>query len=71
MGMYDTIMANCPKCGEEHEFQSKSGDCFLRIYTLENCPDDVMRDANRHSPNKCDCGAIFEIDIKNRKAIIL
>lgn len=68
MGMFDTIIANCPNCGLESEFQSKSGDCSLKYYKLYTCPEDVLLDANRHSPNECNCGALFEIDIENRKA---
>jgi hypothetical protein len=68
MGLYDTILGKCPKCGTESEFQSKSGECLLRNYDLKHCPDDVLLDANRHSPNYCDgCGSYYEIDIKNRK----
>jgi hypothetical protein len=71
MGMFDTIWVKCPKCGEESGFQSKSGDCILGDYTLENCPDDVMVDANRHSPYTCDCGTIFKVDIPTRKAVVV
>ena len=66
MGMYDTIWVNCPNCGEEIGFQSKSGDCVLGNYTLIDAPDNVMANANRHSPLDCDCGAKLEIDIINR-----
>ena len=69
--MYDTIWVKCPKCGEENGFQTKSGDCILGDYTLENCPDDVMVDANRHSPNTCDCGTIFQVDIQTRRAVVV
>ena len=69
MGMYDSIYVHCPKCGECIEFQSKSGDCILEVYTLENCPEDVLANANRHSPMECSCGAFLEIDTENRKII--
>ena len=69
--MYDTVIVKCPKCGTEHEFQSKSGECFLGVYTLENCLDDVMVNVNRHSPYDCDCGAVFEVDISTRKAVFV
>lgn len=69
--MYDSVMVKCPKCGEENEFQSKSGECLLYVYTLENCPNDVLSDVNRHSPQKCfACGFNHEVDKKNRKAVI-
>lgn len=68
MGMFDSVYVRCPKCGKENEFQSKSGDCISGVYNLENCPDDVLEDVNRHSPCECDCGAFYKVDIKNRKA---
>lgn len=68
--MYDSVMVNCPKCGQENEFQSKSGECLLYVYTLYNCPNDVMSNVNRHSPCKCECGFEYEVDVKNRKAVI-
>jgi len=71
MGVYDTVLINCPNCGLESEFQSKSGACILEHYTLENCPDDVMTNVNRHSPSLCECGTLFEVDIHNRKAVIV
>ena len=71
MGMYDSVIVKCPKCMAEHEFQSKSGDCLLNVFTLEDCPDDVIVNANRHSPYKCDCGVSIEVDISSRKAVIV
>ena len=68
--MFDSVMVKCPICGQENEFQSKSGECFLEVYTLENCPDDVMVNVNRHSPIECRCGTLYEVDIENRKAIV-
>jgi len=61
MGMYDTVIVKCPKCGKDHEFQSKGGVCNLNIYALHNAPEDVMSDINRHSPYKCDCGASISV----------
>lgn len=67
--MFDSVWARCPNCGEENEFQSKSGECILGNYDLEDCPADVLADVNRHSPVKCDCGCEYEIDIMNRTPI--
>lgn len=69
MGMYDTVIVNCPACGEELFFQSKSGECLLRDFTLNNCPNDVLLNVNRHAPIKCDCGTLCEVDIERRKPI--
>ena len=71
MGMFDSVWVKCPKCETENEFQTKSGECFLENYTLENCPDDALANVNRHSPCHCDCGAFYEVDIKERKAVIV
>jgi hypothetical protein len=70
MGMFDTVWVKCPKCGEDNSFQSKSGNCSLENYDLDNCPDDVLENVNRHSPQECDCGAMLEVDVKNRKIIV-
>jgi hypothetical protein len=71
MGMYDSVWVKCPKCEKENEFQTKSGDCLLQNYTLENCPVDTLTNVNRHSPCNCGCGAIYEVDIKQRKAVLV
>ena len=71
MGCYDSVIVCCPSCGEQHELQSKSGDCFLEVYTLENCPYDVLQDINRHAPFNCECGITFNVDKQNRKLEVL
>jgi hypothetical protein len=64
MGMFDTVMVPCPTCGTPSEFQSKGGGCHLDTYTLEDAPDDVLLDVNRHAPNKCEkCGTLFGVAI--------
>jgi hypothetical protein len=71
MGMFDSVIVACPKCGEKHEFQSKSGYCLLEVFELEDCPLDVLSNVNRHSPYDCDCGALFEVDVSTRKAVLV
>lgn len=67
MGMYDTVMVRCPQCGVPAEFQSKSGICALATYSLDEAPDDVLRDVNRHAPATCaKCGARFGVEIEGR-----
>ena len=62
MGVYDTVMVPCPKCGEPYPAQSKSGDCTLAVYDLATCPDDVLENVNRHAPFDCDqCGVRFMV----------
>ena len=71
MGMFDTVLVPCPKCGTKEEFQSKSGECFLQVVELENCPPDIFADINRHSPYSCsNCDSTFQVDLKTRKSIL-
>ena len=65
MGCYDTIEVPCPECGKIEYFQSKSGERMMENYTLENVPDDVLDDINRHAPYKCrECDTTFCVLIK-------
>lgn len=62
MGCFDSVQVPCPKCQTKVGFQSKSGDCTLRVYQLETAPDEVLKDVNRHSPHTCTkCGAKFKV----------
>lgn len=62
MGVYDVIEVSCPECGTMVEFQSKSGGCTLTYYNLDNVPDSVLQDINRHSPYTCDnCNTRFSV----------
>lgn len=36
MGMFDSLVVECPNCRDEIEFQSKSGECMLTIYNKYN-----------------------------------
>jgi hypothetical protein len=71
MGMYDTVMVPCPKCGTKSEFQSKSGDCTLAVYELNEAPNDVLLDINRHAPATCvKCGTSFGVAVKVETRVI-
>ena len=60
MGCFDSVMVPCPKCGEKTEFQSKGGECLLRVYELKDAPKDVLSDVNRHALYICPrCGTEY------------
>lgn len=64
MGCFDSVMIPCPMCKHDSEFQSKGGDCIQSYYTLENAPDNVLSDIDRHSPNTCfNCGTVFGVNV--------
>lgn len=65
MGCFDNVLVRCPTCGTPSEFKSKGEDCLLRVYRLENCPDDVLADVNRHAPNQCEqCNTSCRVKFK-------
>jgi hypothetical protein len=75
MGVYNTILVECPKCHEILEFQTKSGSCCLKTFSLQDAPDHDMLDVNRHAPTDCyndNCNAKnihVNFDYKDGKAI--
>lgn len=69
MGVYDSVLVPCPKCGEKQDFQTKSGDCLLEVYELHECPPDILANVNRHSPYECICGTKYFVGIYGRYPI--
>ena len=70
MGCPDSVYVPCLKCGETSEFQSKSGPNCCYIFELEDCPEDVLMDINRHSPNTClKCGTKFEVKLHTKMVV--
>ena len=60
MGMFDSVMFKCPKCGHEIEAQSKSGSCDLKVYRSDKIPDAVIDGLWIYGP--CDgCGTKFKV----------
>lgn len=63
MGMFDSIMVPCPKCGTRIGFQTKSGECILAVYELAEAPQDALEDVNRHAPRTCpSCFATVHVE---------
>jgi hypothetical protein len=46
MGMYDSVIASCPRCGADVEFQSKAGACLLNTYRPVAVPTKIAADLN-------------------------
>lgn len=69
MGMFDSVMASCPKCGTVAEFQSKSGPCALLCFRLDQAPADVLCGA-ANFPHRCEnCSTVFAIGIEVRASV--
>jgi endogenous inhibitor of DNA gyrase (YacG/DUF329 family) len=61
MGIYDTVLCPCPRCGKLYSAQSKgSENMAMRVFYLTEAKKDVTSDVNRHSPFTCDrCHSVF------------
>lgn len=56
MGMFDTVVFKCSRCGGRVELQSKAGDCILAEYSASEVPVAIAVDVQGESV-KCDgCG---------------
>jgi hypothetical protein len=59
MGMFDSLYVDCT-CGKQVEFQSKSGECSLARYTVDNCPHAIAADLIGQW-RYCDCGNVLTL----------
>jgi hypothetical protein len=63
MGLFDTVLIPCPRCGTEYEEQTKAGDCELATYRLAEAPPELKADiANRTL--LCGCGMLFYVVVQ-------
>ena len=62
MGMFDSVIAFCPKCAAELEFQSKAGACLLKTYSINSVPPNIAEDINGDTLT-CNCGYISKISL--------
>lgn len=60
MGMFDTVWIRCPKCGNQVDFQTKAGDCYLHDYGWPDdaaiTPKEILADLDGQE-ERCVCGA--------------
>lgn len=64
MGMFDSIMVPCPECGKKYEAQTKSGECCLYTWDLDEAPIEALLGVNSLAPFECQCGTSFEVKFK-------
>ena len=65
MGMFDSVVARCPRCGGELEFQSKSGECSLATYPVYAVPVEVASGADGTSAECVGCGTGYTLMLCN------
>ena len=60
MGMFDSVIVQCPACGAKLDFQSKADSCELREYTQDSVPAGIAADIDGEIW-PCECGANVRI----------
>jgi hypothetical protein len=60
MGSFDSVVADCPNCGSQVEFQSKAGDCRGNIYTIDKVPTMIANFIDG-DVEYCSCGCKLRI----------
>lgn len=53
MGLFDSVYAPCPHCGQPVEFQTKVGDPYCRSFTLESASPEQLIDI-MNFPEHCE-----------------
>jgi NMD protein affecting ribosome stability and mRNA decay len=65
MGMYDSVWAVCPECGEPVEFQSKAGDCVLADYDVKEVPIVIANDIEGNVSVCRKCNHLLKISMSS------
>ena len=63
MSMFDSVFARCPNCGEEVEFRSKAGVCYLCRYNMNSVPAEIAQDLIG-ATETCKCGEVLKLTAK-------
>ena len=63
MGMFDRVIARCPSCNTEVEFQSKAGDCTLSRYDSHEVPIEIAKDIDGDCKRCPSCDYLVKIRI--------
>jgi len=63
MGMFDSVIATCPNCGETIEWQTKSGYCHLDVFNIdkENVPIVIANSLNGELEQCSNCKEIYKL----------
>ena len=65
MGMFDSLIVNCPNCNGEVEFQSKAGNCSLDTYNIHNVPAQIAIDCKDDIETCHNCGKHIRLQVQS------
>ena len=63
MGLFNSVYAKCPECGELIEFQSKAGNTECSTFSLSAVPIEIAQDIIGEIV-WCDCGNSVKLRVK-------
>ena len=63
MGMFDSVIHDCPNCSERIEWQSKAGECLLSTFPSENVPIAIAKEINGDVETCPGCGRRYKITV--------
>jgi len=61
--MFDSVFASCPHCGEQLEFQSKAGECYLMSYSAGSVPIEIAESVDGDVEYCSNCHTTVKITI--------
>ena len=61
MGVYDSVIVECPNCGYDVEFQSKAGECGLKVYYPSSVPIAIAVDLNGDTERCLYCNKYYTL----------
>lgn len=71
MGMYDTVIIPCPKCGAPVGIQSKTGECLLGQFNVDTAPEAVLSGLDHDYLDQCDkCQAYLKCVVEPQRPIV-
>jgi len=70
MGMYDSVYVDCPNCGIELEFQSKTGECLLREYEISEVPTKIALELDGETITCYNCNKTSKLKIKKKVKVM-
>jgi hypothetical protein len=64
MGMFDSVLVDCPQCHSTIEFQSKAGECILATFSHFTAPFAILADLQNQSASCEKCGRVVALKIR-------
>ena len=61
MGMFDTVIFKCPRCGKEVQEQTKVGRCVLAYYEEKEVPVGIAQSLDGDTICCYECNGVFTI----------